>query len=378
MTASTVSPEGMADNKDSALLAAVAEAVSWNHASQPDQPRPGQRVVIYPKHLTQMDEFLGTCETDDGQDQGHELAYNSILEAQAKYENTPIIVNESSEYVTTDPVLSQCVPNWMSLAEQIATGCRHRTLEDGRDVMNSDEEDDENMVPDKLTGMYTAEMLGPDGKPKVGLPKLSPAEASRQRAAAKAAKASKTSTAPQSVPASPQSLKPLPSCLADAEEEYPPDPPRSSSPYCPPGEDWSWMNEKQLRLAEAAAKAHQQGRIGFPRSSSTPGFDSPPKKSRADPTVQTPVRGDPLEITKVTAVPAVGISKQRTKAAATPQAPADQSETKGKKGQETEAQASTPMVTRSRKKASRAGGLRGVDGLGQTDERGHGGPSSKT
>jgi hypothetical protein len=142
MTASTVSPEGMADTKDSALLAAVAEAVSWNHASPPDLQRPGQRVVIYPKHLTQMDEFLASGETDDGQDEGHELAYNSVLEAQAKYENTPILVNESSEYVTTNPVLSQCVPAWMSLAEQIATGCRHRTLEDGRDVMNSDEEDD--------------------------------------------------------------------------------------------------------------------------------------------------------------------------------------------------------------------------------------------
>jgi hypothetical protein len=223
MTASTVSPEGMADTKDSALLAAVAEAVSWNHAALPDQPRPGQRVIIYPGHLTQMDEFLATCETDDGQDQGHEAAYNSILESQAKYENTPIIVNESSKYVTNDPMLSQCVPGWMSIAEQIATGCRHRTLEDGRDVMNSDEEDDESMEPDKLTGCYTAEMLGPDGKPKMGLPKLSAAEANRQRAAARAAKASKASTASQSVPdfshSEPAPLKPLPTCLADAEEE---------------------------------------------------------------------------------------------------------------------------------------------------------------
>jgi hypothetical protein len=290
-------------------LEPVAEAVSWNHASQPDQPRQGQRVVIFPKYLTQMDEFLNTCETDDGQGEGHEAAYNSILENQAKYGNTPIIVNESSTYVTTDPVLSQCVPTWMSMAEQIATGCRHRALEDGRDVMNSDEEDDEHMVPDKLTGVYTAEMLGPDGKPKAGLPKLSSAEANRQRAAAKAAKASKAPTVSQSVPAPshsvtapPHSLKPLPSCLADAEEEYPP-----------------------------------------------------------DPTIQAPAKGLPLDI-QVTSVPAVGISKGRTKAAATQQAPA------GKSGSKAETQESTPMVTRSRKKkASRAGGLRGVDGLGQTE-----------
>jgi hypothetical protein len=324
-----------------------------------------------------MDEFLATCDTDDGQNQGHEAAYNSILEAQEKYEETPIIVNEKSSYISTDPVLSQAVPTWMSVAQQIATGCRHRTLEDGRDVMNSDEEDDENMKADKLTGMYTAEMLGPDGRPKMGLPKLSAAEANRQRAAAKAAKESKSSTASQSVSDFSQSvpapLKPLPACLADAEEEYPPGPPRSSSPYCPPGEDWSWMNEKQLRLAEAAAKAHQEGRTSpIPRPSSSPGYDSSPKKN-PEPTVQAPAKGLPLEITKVTAIPAVGISKGRTKAAATQQAPAEPKSPKG------ETQMSTPMVTRSRKKASRAGSLRGVDGLGQTEIGvDHKGPPSKT
>jgi hypothetical protein len=34
MTASNTVPEGMADTTDSALLAAAAEAVAWNHASQ--------------------------------------------------------------------------------------------------------------------------------------------------------------------------------------------------------------------------------------------------------------------------------------------------------------------------------------------------------
>jgi hypothetical protein len=122
MTASSLAPDGMADTKDSALLAAVAEAVSWNHASQPDQPRQGQRFIIYPKHLTQMDEFLATCDPNADQEDGHALAYNTILQEQAKYENTPIIVNESSEFITADPILSQCVPSWMSKAEQIATG----------------------------------------------------------------------------------------------------------------------------------------------------------------------------------------------------------------------------------------------------------------
>jgi hypothetical protein len=175
-----------------------------------------------------MDEYLASGNPDDGQDAGHEIAFNTILQEQAKYESTPIIVNESSTFVTADPILSQCVPGWMSIAEQIATGSRHRTLEDGRDVLNSDDADDEDMKPDELTGMYTSEMLGPDGKPKMGLPKLSPAEANRQRAAAKAARASKASPDSQSVtdfsqslPALPQSLKPLPTPFLDSEEEYP-------------------------------------------------------------------------------------------------------------------------------------------------------------
>jgi hypothetical protein len=107
-------------------------------------------------------------------------------------------------------------------------------------------------------------------------------------------------------------------------------------------------------------------------------LDSPPKESRKDPVVQAPAKGNPLEIKKVTAVPAVGISKQRTKAAA-PQAPADQLEGTKVPPRKDETQVSTSMVTRSRKKASGAGGLRGVDGLGQTAvARASMGPHSKT
>jgi hypothetical protein len=47
MTASNKAPEGMANTRDSALLYAAAEAVTWNHASQPDSPRKGQRVIIF-------------------------------------------------------------------------------------------------------------------------------------------------------------------------------------------------------------------------------------------------------------------------------------------------------------------------------------------
>jgi hypothetical protein len=54
----------------------------------------------------------------------------------------------------------------MAKTKQVATGNRRRVLENGRDVENSDEEDDENMKPDELTGCYTAEM-DPKAGPKV-------------------------------------------------------------------------------------------------------------------------------------------------------------------------------------------------------------------
>jgi hypothetical protein len=388
MTASNLSPDGMADTKDSALLAAVAEAVSWNHASQPDQPRQGQRIIIYPEHLTQMDEFLTTCDPSADQEDGHSLAYNTILQEQAKHVNTPIIVNESSEFVTADPVLSQLVPDWMSKAEQIATGCRQRTLEDGRDVQNSDDQDDEDMKPDELTGMYTAEMLDSEGKPKSGPKVLTAAEANRQRSAARAVKSSKvlttSQTAPvtsQSVPVPPQVvLKPLPTPLLDSEEEYPPqkpDPPRPNSPYCPEGEDWSWMNPNQLKLAEAAARAHAEGRIGSaapPRSPSSPSLGTPPKKS-TEPIVQAPAKGAPLDIKKATPAPQAP-ADQPSGAKAPSQGKAQGTKRQAARQQSTgqtssPAQVSPgtsvpPMETRARKKASGAGGLRGVTGSGQT------------
>jgi hypothetical protein len=79
MTASNVVPDGMADTKDSAHLAAAAEPVSWNHASQPDHPRKCQRVIIYPRELTQLEDFLSTGDPNVDPEDGHPLAYATIL-----------------------------------------------------------------------------------------------------------------------------------------------------------------------------------------------------------------------------------------------------------------------------------------------------------
>jgi hypothetical protein len=226
--------------------------------------------------------------------------------------------------------------------------------------------------------MYTTEMLDSEGKPLSGPKVLTPSEAARQRAAGRALKS--VMSVSQSVPATSQlapvssqsALKPLPTPLLDSEEEYPPqksEPPLPISPYCPEGEDWSWMNPNQLKLAEAAARAHVEGRTSLPpRSPSSPSLGTPPKKS-ADPTIQAPAKGVPLVIKK---------------AAAPLQAPAEQP-IKGKaptrrKGQESpETKVSPPMETRARKKASGAGGLRGVAGSGSNGDTcvATGNPSSK-
>jgi hypothetical protein len=54
-------------------------------------------------------------------------------------------------------------------------GNRRRVLENGDDKMDSDDQDDRDMKPDELTGVYTAEM-----DPKAGPHKLSQSEAARQ------------------------------------------------------------------------------------------------------------------------------------------------------------------------------------------------------
>jgi hypothetical protein len=354
LTASNAAPEGMANTRDSALLYAAAEAVTWNHASQPNEPRKGQRVIIYPKDLPQLDEFLVTCNPTVDPEDGHPVAYETILRESAKFEITPLFLREDSNPVISDPTLAAKVPEWLAISRQVATGNRRRVLENGRDVPNSSDEDDENMKPDKLTGMYTAEM-----DPKVGPKVLSPTEGAFQRAAGRAMKE-------QSQPA--QERVPLAS-PANSEDEWMPDDQRKA------------LNRGKKLAQKAAPK----------------GVPKPPYAERIpDPVVQAPVKGAALEIKKATAsprasahmptgakalfskvegkpatrsravaepstlVPAVGISKQVTKAAASQRAPAD----------------SSPMVTRSQ--ASRAGGLRSGRGSGQTDTSVAQGNPSKT
>jgi hypothetical protein len=184
MTASNATPEGMANTRASALLYAAAEAVTWNHASQPDEGRKGQRVVIFPKELVQLEAFLATSDPNVDPEDGHPLAYEVILRESAKFETPPLFVKEDSDFVANDPILSANVPEWLAKSREVATGGCRRVLDDGVDVPDSSDEDDEKMVADEEQGMYTAGM-----DPKPGPQHLSQAEVLRQRLSAKATRA---------------------------------------------------------------------------------------------------------------------------------------------------------------------------------------------
>jgi hypothetical protein len=354
----------MADTKDSALLAAAAEAVSWNHASQPDHPRKGQRVIIYPRELTQLEEFLSAGDPNVDPEDGHSLAYITILQESAKFELTPLFLNEDSEPVTSDPFLSERVPEWMAQTKQVATGCRRRTLENGPDVENSDDEEDPNMQPNKCEGAYTAEM-----DPKKGPKKLTQAEATRQRATGRALAGSKPPTAPTlavsqldpDMAVSSGSLFPLVPFSMDSVA------PRSASPV----EDW--MNERERKVAEIAARKMAENPV-IPRSATR----------TSEPEIQAPAKAEPLKIVKASAVSAADLPEgfkqedtSESKTAASPGASADQSKgaktptrKRGQvKGQEGPGmKVPPPTATRSTmKRASGAGGLRGVVGSGQTE-----------
>jgi hypothetical protein len=174
----------MANTRDSALLSAAAEAVSWNHASQPDEGRKGQRIIIFPKDLPQLEGFLATSDPNVDPEDGHPIAYEAILRESAKFETPPLFVKEDSAFVTEDPVLSANVPEWLAKSRQVATGGRRRVLENGADVLNSSDEEDPNMKPDEEEKMY---MPGMD--PKAGPIHLTSVQASTQRFYAKATRA---------------------------------------------------------------------------------------------------------------------------------------------------------------------------------------------
>jgi hypothetical protein len=181
LTASNKAFPGMPDTRQSALLSGLAEAITWRHADDTDDLRKGQRIVIYPKDLVQVEPVLTAG--DPNLDSEHAIAFAAILRCAPEYQEPPTFLKEDAAQVCEDQFIALNVFEWMAVSKQVANGNRRRTLENGDDKMSSGDEDDPDMKPDELTGMYTSEM-----DPKKGSVLLSPSQVAAQKAAARASK----------------------------------------------------------------------------------------------------------------------------------------------------------------------------------------------
>jgi hypothetical protein len=351
MTASNSPFDGMANTKEAAILSGVAEAVAWkNEALEPeDPPRKGQRVVIYPKDLVQLDAVLSTGNPNVDSTSGHPIAYERILAHAHTFENPPIFIKADADRITTDPKLSELVPSWMCTAERIATASRRRVPEDGPDTWNSDDEAKEDVEPDKELGACTPEM-DPTQGPKV----LSQQEAARQRAAANALSRSQSSgfSTSTSDVSSDFGNSIISSRVSSQQPTQQPSPPHSDA-------DGGLSELKRVvDHAKECLARHP------PRPTSAPGT-RPSTKKKPEEAGNTGTRSravpDPTPPTQ---------ASESKKAVASPGAPADQ--LKGTKvppptkGQQVPKH---PMETRKQANdGSRAGGFRpGVGGSGLTD-----------
>jgi hypothetical protein len=107
--------------------------------------------------MTKLTEVLREQNPSLDQEEGHLLAYVTILQASQAYEHPPVFVPEDNEQLQSDPQIARRVAEWMNTAAKVAAGNRRRVLEDGRDVMRSDEEDaisPKEAEPDEEHEMY--------------------------------------------------------------------------------------------------------------------------------------------------------------------------------------------------------------------------------
>jgi hypothetical protein len=111
MTVSNTVLDGMENTKESAILSAADEAVTWrNAAMELTEQRKGQRVVICPKELTGLHEALSTGNPNVGEEDGHPIAYAQIMHESQKFENPPLFLRADCDQIVSDPVWAEKVP----------------------------------------------------------------------------------------------------------------------------------------------------------------------------------------------------------------------------------------------------------------------------
>jgi hypothetical protein len=335
MTAYNLPFEGMANSRESAILSAVAEAVTWEHAMEVDGPRKGLRVVIYPKELTQLEQVLSTGDPSVDSEDGHPIAYTTIIQAAQSYERMPLFLREDYEQITSNPTWSVEVPKWLNTASRVATGSRRRVLENGPDVMRSDEEDalkDEH--GEELTGMYAPGCISLEQA------KMTPEQAAEQRAAL-------ASGEPPSSPPETGTIVPFREPISRSQTPVT----GSSDDDDPNGPGTIWSPSR-----------------GIFRQNKNRKVPAAPQKALPGPEMKALLAPEPM---KALPAPTKGENVTQKKSVPPPQ-PVSAPKPKGtaqrtsRPKPTTEAQASKPMETR-KQAASRAGSLRSGGGSGQTD-----------
>jgi hypothetical protein len=337
----------------------------------------------------------------------------------SEFERPPLFLRENDPQIVNDPTWSTKIQGWMITASRIATGSRPRVLEDGPDVMNSDDEDaKEDDNGEELTGVYA------NGCSSLAESRMSEQLAQEVRLSATFATAL---PAPSSVPFPTYPSDELPSQSEGSDqwimssEDISPLISRQSTPMNS-DDDESWMNPIQKKQANLARKMAERS-----EKSSAALLDCSRPASPLPLTydVQPPAKAKPLTIVTASKVAQKDIpdtfkTEDLTSALTAQPAPQAQSkEPKGKKriipalavqavrshtkveeikiptgqGQESPVQKSSHPKTSRLQDArrqlgpsppasptghrSRAGGFGGETGSGQTQGRGHAGPPSK-
>jgi hypothetical protein len=310
----------------------------------------GQRVIIYPKEMTKLTEVLITKNPNVDPEDGHQLAYSIILQTAQTYEHPPLFMSEDNEQITSNEEMKENVAEWMNTAAKVATGNRRRVLEDGRDVMNSDEEDAiKEVEPDEEQGIYAP------GCSSLDQARMTQEQAMAQREAALAKKIPRAKTPADS----------------------------TSDDDDPNGQDLIWSHKGFWRPNENKKKPDfsLDGDEGKPVTQSRAVTEPPPplpekgsdkNESERQPTPASSDTEDQEEMTEDQKCCA-RIGKKKAAAsqrAAAVQKPIPEAKaSKPVKGQESpETKVSKPMETR-RQAASRAGGLRSGGSSGQTGTR---------
>jgi hypothetical protein len=106
--------QGMPNTRESAIIAAAAEAVEWRHpieAVTEDGKRATHRIVIYPGDLPQLEEALSDFSQNPSEaEDGSHIAFSKIVEKSAEYASPPRFYREDSSEILNDPELAASTP----------------------------------------------------------------------------------------------------------------------------------------------------------------------------------------------------------------------------------------------------------------------------